>query len=412
VNRRTLTGWIDRIRLEPDAPSEPAPLTTWQQIWRTGAAILISALAWADVAPKQWDQDEYLFWLDLCVGLTALVVMQFRRRHPFAIAMAVTAVGMVSATSAGPGVIVAVSLATRRRWVELVPFAAVSITSGMLYYQIEPADSAGVYGDLGFIVVVTAVLIAAGLYIGARRDLLASLKDRAERAEREQAMRVAQARTTERARIAREMHDVLAHRISLVAMHAGAMAYRTDLGADETRRTAEVIQANAHQALADLRQVLGMLRDDRPIGAPERPQPTLRDIPDLIDEAVAAGMHVSLANEVGDLEPAPETIGRSAYRIIQESLTNARKHAPDTTVRVRLSGEAGGELTIEVRNPLRVGDDWRDASLPESGLGLIGLAERAELSGGRLEHGRTAAREFVVRAHLPWPKPVPAGGDA
>jgi signal transduction histidine kinase len=391
---------------------EPPPLTAWQQIWRTGAAIVVSGLAWVDVAPVQWDDHRFLFWLDLGVGLAALVVMQFRRRHPFAIAILVTAAGMVSATSAGPGVIVGVSLATRRRWVELVPFAAVSITSGMLFYQIAPVDSAGVYGDLGFTVVVTAVLIAAGLYIGARRALLASLKDRAERAEREQAMRVAQARTNERARIAREMHDVLAHRISLVAMHAGAMAYRTDLSPDETRRTAEVIQANAHQALTDLRQVLGMLRDDRADNIPERPQPTLRDIPDLIDEAVAVGMHVSLTNDVGDLEPAPEAIGRSAYRIIQESLTNARKHAPDTMVRVRLSGEAGGELTIEIRNPLRVGDDRRDAALPESGLGLIGLAERAELSGGRLEHGRTAAREFVVRAHLPWSKPVPAGSDA
>ncbi|HYJ66344.1 MAG TPA: histidine kinase [Nocardioidaceae bacterium] len=369
-------------------------------------------MAWADVAPAQWDQDRYLFWLDLSLGLACLVVMQFRRRHPFAIAMLVTSVGMVSATSAGPGVIVAVSLATRRRWDELVPFAAVSIVSGMLYYQIEPADSAGVYGDLGFVVVANAVLIAAGLYIGARRALVASLKDRAERAEREQAMRVAQARTNERARIAREMHDVLAHRISLVAMHAGAMAYRTDLSPDETRRTAEVIQANAHHALVDLRQVLGMLRDDRPKDAPERPQPTLRDIPDLIDEAVAAGMNVRLTNDVEDLEPAPETIGRSAYRIIQEGLTNARKHAPNTTVRVQLSGEEGGELTVEIRNPLRVGDDRRDAALPESGLGLIGLVERAELSGGRLEHGRTASREFVVRAHLPWPQRVSAGGDA
>ena len=369
-------------------------------------------MAWADVAPAQWDQDRYLFWLDLSLGLACLVVMQFRRRHPFAIAMLVTSVGMVSATSTGPGVIVAVSLATRRRWDELVPFAAVSIVSGMLYYQIEPADSAGVYGDLGFVVVANAVLIAAGLYIGARRALVASLKDRAERAEREQAMRVAQARTNERARIAREMHDVLAHRISLVAMHAGAMAYRTDLSPDKTRRTAEVIQANAHHALVDLRQVLGMLRDDRPKDAPERPQPTLRDIPDLIDEAVAAGMNVRLTNDVEDLEPAPETIGRSAYRIIQEGLTNARKHAPNTTVRVQLSGEEGGELTVEIRNPLRVGDDRRDAALPESGLGLIGLVERAELSGGRLEHGRTASREFVVRAHLPWPQRVSAGGDA
>jgi signal transduction histidine kinase len=256
------------------------------------------------------------------------------------------------------------------------------------------------------------VLIAAGLYIGARRALLASLKDRAERAEREQAMRVAQARTTERARIAREMHDVLAHRISLVAMHAGAMAYRTDLSPHESRRTAEVIRDNAHQALADLREVLGMLREDRTPDAVSRPQPTLRDVPGLIDEATTSGMNVRFSSDVGDLAPPPETVGRSAYRIIQESLTNARKHAPDTAVDVRLSGEPGGDLTVEIRNPLRVGDRSDKVSLPGSGLGLIGLTERAELSGGRLEHGRTAGREFFVRAQLPWPETVPAGDES
>ena len=102
---------------------------------------------------------------------------------------------------------------------------------------------------------------AVGLYIGARRELIATLRDRADRAEREQAMRVAQARTNERARIAREMHDVLAHRISLVAMHAGALGYRTDLSRDETKRAADVISQNAHQALVDLREILGVLRD-------------------------------------------------------------------------------------------------------------------------------------------------------
>ena len=104
-------------------------------------------------------------------------------------------------------------------------------------------------------------LLATGMYIGARRELVASLHDRAERAEREQALRVEQAQANERARIAREMHDVLAHRMSLVAMHAGALAYRTDLSPEQTRHAAEVIQANAHRALADLREVLGLLRE-------------------------------------------------------------------------------------------------------------------------------------------------------
>jgi signal transduction histidine kinase len=413
VPHRSLSGRLSRLFREPSTLIEPPPLTRWQRIWRTGAAVAIGLVAWAGVAEAQWDEEPFLLWLDAAIGLAMLVVMQFRRRWPLTIALVAAAVGVLSASSAGAASVVSVSLGTRRRWVELVPFVAVSVVAGLLHYEVQPANSSGFLADLAFTVFATGVLVAVGMYIGARRDLLATLKDRAERAEREQAMRVAQARTTERGRIAREMHDVLAHRISLVAMHAGAMTYRTDLTPAETRRAAEVIQANAHRALADLREVLGMLRDDHRVAAPERPQPTLRDVPELIDEAGAAGMNVRLTNDVGDLDPAPETVGRSAYRIIQESLTNARKHAPNTAVQVRLSGGPGGELSVEIRNPLRVGDrhDHRP-TLPESGLGLIGLAERAELSGGRLEHGRTPSREFFVRAHLPWPDPVRAGDDS
>lgn len=412
VSSRTLSARLGSLFREPSTPVAPPPITVWGRIWRTAAAVMIGLLVWGDVAPKQIDDRPALFWIDLTLGIASLVLLQFWRRRPLAVAMTISIMGCLSASSAGAFTVATASLATRRRWNELLPYIVVSIASGLIYYQIEPVQDS-FFANLAVSVLVVGVLVAFGMYVGARRELLATLKDRAERAEREQAMRVSQARTNERGRIAREMHDVLAHRISLVAMHAGAMTYRTDLDAEEMRRTAGVIQDNAHQALSDLREVLGMLRDDRALEVPERPQPTLRDIPDLIDEAQAAGMNVRLTNDVGDLGPAPETVGRSAYRIIQESLTNARKHAPDTAVQVRLSGQPGTGLTVEVRNPLRVGGQNRhEASLPESGLGLIGLAERAELSGGRLEHGRTASSEYFVRAELPWPEPVSTGGES
>jgi len=404
----------DRLRSlfrEPPTPVAPPPITTWGRIWRTGAAVVIGLAVWIDVARHQLDQAPALFWVDLTLGLTALVLLQYWRRRPFAVAMTITIMGCLSAFSAGAFTVATASLATRRRWNELLPYVVVSIASSLVFYQVEPIQDS-FFANLISSVLVVGVLVAFGMYVGARRELLATLKDRAERAEREQAMRVGQARANERGRIAREMHDVLAHRISLVAMHAGAMTYRSDLSADEMRRTAGIIQDNAHQALSDLREVLGMLRDDRSTPTPERPQPTLRDVPDLVEEAQAVGMNVRLTNEVDDLEAAPEIAGRSAYRIIQESLTNARKHAPDTAVHVQLSGRAGTGLTVEVRNPLRVGvPDGREAAVPGSGLGLIGLAERAEISGGHLEHGRTASREFFVRAELPWPEPVAAGGE-
>ena len=107
-----------------------------------------------------------------------------------------------------------------------------------------------------------------------------------------------------------------------------------------------------------------------------------------------------LHNQIDDLAGAPDAIGRSAYRMIQESLTNARKHAPNTAVDVTLSGRPGGQLMLEVRNPIRLGA--AASATPGSGLGLLGLIERAELIGGRLEHVKSDG-DFVVRAWLPWP---------
>src|SRR5665811_1172258 len=127
-----------------------------------------------------------------------------------------------------------------------------------------------------------------------RRELLATLRDRAHAAEAEQSLRVAQAQGAERARIAREMHDVLAHRISMVAMHAGALAYRTDLSVDEIQRTSSIIQENAHRALVDLRVVLGILRDGPDDSAPELPQPSISDLASLIAEARSTGLTIDV----------------------------------------------------------------------------------------------------------------------
>ena len=132
-------------------------------------------------------------------------------------------------------------------------------------------------------------MLAWGMYIGSRRELLWTLRHRAERAEAEQELRAAQSRSNERERIAREMHDVLAHRISQISMHAGALAFREDLTADEMRDSAGVIQAKAHEALTDLRGVLGVLRDG-PASSPHAPLPTYADLPALVEEARGSGM--------------------------------------------------------------------------------------------------------------------------
>jgi signal transduction histidine kinase len=146
--------------------------------------------------------------------------------------------------------------------------------------------------------------------------------------------------------------------------------------------------------------VIGVLRTDRPDDAPEPPQPTLGALPALADESRSAGVRVSLQV---DIEPdqVPAGTGRTAYRIVQEGLTNARKHAPGVVVRVNVAGSADDGLRIDIRNPLPVGG--RVASIPGTGTGLIGLTERATLAGGRLRHGHTPQNEFALTAWLPWP---------
>ena len=245
--------------------------------------------------------------------------------------------------------------------------------------------------------VFTVAIMAIGMYIGSRRELLWTLRERATRAEQEQELRVGQARANERARIAREMHDVLAHRISLVTMHAGALSYRTDLGRDEVARSAEIIQSNAHEALTELRNVLGVLRDTDAEPAGDRPQPTLCDVPDLISDAIETGMKVDFVNLLDDGGPMPDAVGRTTYRIVQEGLTNARKHAPDAKVTIQLERD-GSAVRLEMRNPLRVG---RTGTTPGAGLGLVGLSERAELGGGTLRHRINSRGEFELRAWLP-----------
>jgi signal transduction histidine kinase len=238
-----------------------------------------------------------------------------------------------------------------------------------------------------------------------RRTLVAVLHERVRTVEREQTLTAQLARDAERTRIARDMHDVLAHRISLMALHAGALTYREDLSRAQTAETAVVIQANAQLALTELRQVLGVLRAGAAETGDGRP-PTLAELPALLADVREAGADVRLDTSglpggPGTGLPAlPEALSTTSLRIVQEALTNAGRHAPGQQVVVRLGGSPGTHLDIEVRNPLGVqaGEPGR-----APGLGLVGLTERADQLGGSLQHGVGSDDCFVVRARLPWP---------
>jgi signal transduction histidine kinase len=388
-------------------PEQYSPPLTWRgHAWRVLASVLISGLVWVNpTASLQWHQARTLFWLDLGVGLASLVLSLFRRRWPLTVAMVTNLAGIVSLTSAGPGLLTTVSLATRRVVWQVVLVGATAMFAAMVFPMFEPrADDSAWWVDFGIGLAFTIACVASGMYLGSRRELLWTLRERAERAEAEQGLRVEQGQLQERARIAREMHDVLAHRISLITMHAGALAYRTDLTAEEMRDTAGIIQEKSHEALTDLRQVLGVLRSEES-GVRERPQPTYGDLSALVKEAQESGMHIRYDDRVLDARRMPEQVGRTAYRIVQEGLTNARKHAPDVTVLVSLAGSERDGVDITIRNPARSLTASRGGPrTPGSGLGLVGLGERAKLAGGHLA-ARREGGTFELHGWLPWAAP-------
>ncbi|MBL0749897.1 sensor histidine kinase [Nocardioides baculatus] len=375
--------------------------------WRYGLAVLISLVVWGSplISAGERETDARLMWFlvgDPILGLVSFGLIRWRHRRPVLVAGLLTAFSFVSATASGPASWIIGSLAARRRWRLVAVIGLLNVLAGVVLERIGIGDDAlplWVSAAFGFLVV--GILVATGYAMSSQRQLVDSYRDRALTAEREQVARVAQARAAERTRIAREMHDVLAHRISLVAMNAGTLSYRTDLSDDERTAAARSIEDNAQRALSDLRALLGVLRDPmQPVdGTPERPQPGIDDIAGLVAEEAAGGMRVRLSNRVADEVPA--ATGRTAFRIVQEALTNVRKHATGTAVTVDLAGTPDDGLVIAVRNAAPVGPVARPA-LPASGLGLIGLAERAELAGGRITHGVDGTGGYAVRAWIPW----------
>ena len=388
---------MDDERPSPD--DYQPPITAWGHAWRMSLCVLLSALGWSATFLPQWRTHPALWVLDLGAGLVAYVLVMWRRRNPFAVAVATNALLLVSGVAGGPATLASVSLATRQRLVPIAVTGLVGIIASQGYVDMMPTRNNDPWWlNFAFIVVLTIAMMGWGMYIGSRRQVIWALKQRALRAEAEQEMRVARARNTERARIAREMHDVLAHRISHIAMHAGAMGFREDLDAAALRGSARVVQEQAHVALTELREILGVLRDEGSDPAPERPQPTYDDLSSLVDEARSSGLPVNYCDRVdSNGTGVPEPVGRTMYRIVQEGITNARKHAPGAVLHVEVSGDPGAGIEVKLRNPL----GFTPSRTPGAGLGLIGLAERVELRGGRLQHHRDGDA-FELRAWLPW----------
>ncbi|MZD06328.1 sensor histidine kinase [Streptomyces sp. SID5785] len=336
---------------------------------------------------------------DQVIGALACAGVWLRRRWPLGYAVAMIPAGFLSDTAAGAVMISIFTVAVHRPFRDAAWVVGISGALLPVFYWWRPAPDSPYLLSVSFTVILMVTVVGWGMFVRSRRQLLMSLRDRARRAETEAGLRAEQAQRLAREAIAREMHDVLAHRLTLLSVHAGALEFRPDAPRDEIARAAGVIRESAHEALQDLREIIGVLRAGDQGDEPGRPQPTLAALDALVAESREAGMKVGLDNRVGDPDTVPASTGRTAYRIAQEGLTNARKHAPGAEVTLTVDGAPGDGLTVTVRNPAPSGPV---PHVPGSGQGLIGLTERATLAGGRLDHGPGPDGGFAVRAWLPW----------
>jgi signal transduction histidine kinase len=347
------------------------------------------------------DHSDAMVVVDVAVGIAICLSLWVRRRHPVGVGVAAVSAAAFSTMAGGAAPFAVYNVALRSPRQKLLAIAGLAVASIAISAALYPSAGAWPLQFL-FGLLLLAVAIGWGLFARMRRELVYSLRERAERAESEERLRLEHAREAERRRIAREMHDVLAHRLSLLSVHAGALEFRPDAAPEEVGEAAGVIRETAQTALQELRDVIGVLRDDDE-GALQPPQPTLARISALIEESRAAGMHINLRLDAPVGDHVPASLGRTAYRVVQEGVTNARKHAPGAAVDVSVFPDERHSLVVEVVSRPAVGVPDTNGS----GAGLVGLAERVSLAGGELQHGPNERGDFVLRATLPWSPATP-----
>ncbi|WP_204296841.1 sensor histidine kinase [Actinoplanes campanulatus] len=328
---------------------------------------------------------------DLALGVAACVSLVWRRSFPVAVAGVTIAASAVSASAAGASMVALLTAAIRARPATVAALTAAQLAATLCFPLVYPQTAGYSYRtQITMGGLLNLAVVGWGLMIRAQRGHLRAVLAG-------QALLAATVRDQERRRIAREMHDMLAHRLSLLSVHAGALEFRTDLSPEKTREMAAVIRRAGHDALGDLHRVIGILRDGSTgdDGALE-PEATLDDLSTLVDEARRTGTQVHFDLRL-DPDPAMSpSAAVTTYRIVQEGLTNARKHAPGAPVHILVESPEAGGIVVRVRTKSTAGGD-----IPGTGTGLIGLRERVSLLGGSFSSGRDGD-EFTITARLPW----------
>jgi signal transduction histidine kinase len=380
-------GYAQRVSLAlPSWLGTPSP-----RLVDAGLAALVGVPVVTSAVASGAQQGRTL--LGLLSGVGAVVPLLFRRRRPFAALAVILALAVstpVDAQFALPLAVMMYTIGSWRSWEGTFAAAAAVVATG-LAYQLAGGDLTT--ADLASTGLLCAVTGGVGLYVGSRRASLEALHERAERLHRERELLAERAVAEERLRIAQELHDVVAHNVSLIVVQAQALG--ATIPDDRVVAATDGIADLGRQAMAEMHRTLKLLRADDAATARE-PQPGLADLERLLERSRAAGLPVELAIE-GEPRTLAQGVDLSAYRILQEALTNVLKHAgrAPTTITLGYRDDAL-ELTVTDRG------DRQPATAVPGGHGLIGMRERAALFGGTLTAAPRNGHGFEVRAVLPY----------
>ena len=335
--------------------------------------------------------------LGVLFGLAAVAPLLVRRRWPFAALAAILAVAFSSPADGAfelPVLVAVYTIGSARSW-EATAAAAAAVVAAAAVYEVAGGPDLTTEDVLG-LALLCSIAAGLGLYVGSRRTSMEALRERAECLARERELLAERAVAEERVRIAQELHDVVAHNVSLIVVQAQALG--ATVPDDRVTEATDGIADLGRQAMAEMHRTLKLLRGGDE-AARRGPQPGLRDLDGLLERARAAGLRVELAVE-GETRPLSQSVDLSAYRIVQEALTNVVKHAGRAHSTVTL-GYRADALELSITDS---GDTALSAGVTSSpgGHGLVGMRERAALFGGTLTAGPRDDHGFEVHALLPY----------
>lgn len=381
---------------------------TRQQVWDGALVLLLIAIAQEEIWLPDYSFNNRVGPVGLAVASTTLIALLqlLRRREPL---LVLTAAGFITVVRAllGGGVTglgflapILVALYSVGRYERRVPWwlaapaaAVVAIGSTALNTTLDPTHSTSA-GFIAFTYLFMAVLWGLGRLLQSRDSANVILAEQAATLERERETRAREVVAQERARIARELHDVIAHNVSVIIVQAEAASALLSRQPEAARKPLERIESTGREAMGEMRRLVGILAGDDQLEVTA--QPGLAQLPALVEGVRQAGLQVDFATE-GDFSDLPGGLNLAAYRVIQEALTNVLKHAGATMVRVRVCLSQSALSMEVIDNGGRSGMVWSDSG----GRGLIGMSQRIALYGGRLEAAPGGAGGFAVKALIP-----------